>query len=270
MTKYIDVVGCCFTLTPAQFKDRLIKLAKDLDVEMRGVIVSNNTHLEPLNDSNWSLVKGSNKDLDWSAYIEGVNVFRSASDTFSSCILFLNDSLFTSHNAKANLRPILNLLPLAESIDLPCMVGKADRYFTICHSNPWGGQNFYISTYCFILNSEAITIINRLPSLADEDGLGHTIDIASPNWGGGLRPAFREFLRANMAYINSPYAWHSLLRYSNNKSLLRSKARCIYFEHRLSGELVKNGCVMPINTSIRKRMYLQLAEAFSRFLIKFQ
>jgi len=265
----VAVVACCFSMDPIVFKDRLVRLGERLDVTMHGVVVANGSHVAILNDPDWTLIHGTNDDLDFSGYAQGAEHWLKNKQNMPNVILFVNDSLFTSHSAIANLRATLRLILLLGDIRLPAIVGKADRYTTIVHQNPWSSLGIYVSTYCFALNARAIGRLLQLSNWANEDGLGHEVDISDSNWGHGLSLQFREFLRANIYYQGSPYAWHSLDRNIENIQLLRKKARCIYFEHRLSGEIAKDGCVLPTNAGPRAGFRLFLAEGTCRLYRRF-
>lgn len=265
----IAVVACSYTIDPLAFKTRLVRLGKRFGVKLHGVIVANGPHGSDMNDPRWSVIHGTNEDLDFSAFVQGAEYWINSKGQTPQSFLFVNDSLFTSHSATANLRATFRLFPLLGDIQLPALVGKVDRYMTICHNNPWGGQDFYVSTYCFALNYAALATLLNLPKWADTDGLGHDIDVHVPDWGSGLQPAFRELLRANILYPTSPYAWPSFSRHIGNDSLLRRKARCIYFEHRLSGQLAKEGCILPTNVGPRSYVRLYLWEVFSRLSRRF-
>lgn len=260
----IAVVVCSYSISPLALKNRLVRLGKRLGVKFHGVMVANGPHEADMDDPRWSVLHGSNADLDFSAYAQGAQYWLDKKGPLPRTVLFLNDSLFTSHSAAANLRATLRLLGLLGNIQLPALVGKTDRYTTICHRNPWSSLDFYVSTYCFALNPAALMTLLQLEKLAAVDDLGHDIDTHAPEWGHRLQPAFREFLRANISYTNSPYAWHNLHQHVNNKHLLRKKARCIYFEHRFSGELGLNGLILPINAGPRAKISLLFSEFFSR------
>ena len=260
----IAVVVCSFTIDPLFIKEQLVNFGRRFGVEMRGIIVTNGPQGSDMDDPRWCVLRGTNEDLDFSAFIQGASYWLNINDRIPQSFLFVNDSLFTSHSVSANLKATFRQLPLLREIQLPVLVGKTDRYFAVCHSNPWSDQSFYVSTYCFALNYAGLATLLHLPKWADADGLGHDIDISCSDWGSGLKPAFKEFLRANILYLNSPYAWQSLRKHIGNDFLLRRKARGIYFEHRLSGQFAKEGCILPTNAGPRSYILLYFWEIISR------
>lgn len=260
----IAVVACSYLIDPISLKNRLVLLGNRLGVKFHGVVVTNGPHEAFMDDPRWLVLSGSNEDLDFSAYFEGLLYWLNNKAPLPSKILFINDSLFSTHSAYANVKSTIRLLGLLGDIQVPALIGKTDRYMTVCHRNPWSGLNIYVSTYCFAMNSAAMMIFLNLKSWADYAGLGHNVDINSSEWGDGLQPVFREFLRANIVYITSPYKWRNLTSKDRNQALLQKKARCIYFEHRLSGEIGLNGSILPINSGLRAQVYIYLSELFIR------
>jgi hypothetical protein len=180
--------------------------------------------------------------------------------------VFLNDSLFESHHPAANLRATLHHLPLVRQIKVPAISGKTDRYATVCHCNPWSRLPIYVSTYCFALNRPAFPTLLGLQSLADADGLADDRPIDSPEWGNGMQPNFREFLRAFVGYAHTSFKWPGLDRYAVGDRLISVKTRCIYLEHRLSGEIGRDGCIVPVNARKMDRLRLYFAEKFASLL----
>jgi hypothetical protein len=205
----------------------------------------------------WRSIAGDNVDLDFSAYFAGGEWLSHEGATHG---VFLNDSLFRSHATETNLRAVMRLLPLLCEMELPAIAGKADAYTTMVHSNPWSGLGCYVSSYCFALNRHALIALAQLRRFAALEGLSGAEALSDPDWGSGLLPAFREFLRANLIYRSSPYRWRGFDRHAVNDDLLRRKARCIYFEHRLSGEIARTGCLLPSNAGVVWQTRLFLAE----------
>jgi hypothetical protein len=152
-----------------------------------------------------------------------------------------------------------------EQLQVAAICGRSDRYSTLCHRNPWNGLPLYIPTYCFLLNHSAFEILAGLSVLAQGDGLSHEIGVNDPEWGSRLPANFREFLRAFVRYGHPDFVWPGLQRYAIDSKLLGVKARCIYFEHRLSREVAKHGCVVPTNARTLPRWRLYLAEKLAGF-----
>ncbi|MGX8884288.1 hypothetical protein [Methylovorus sp. MP688] len=254
------VIACAYSLHVADLRNKLDALSKRLGLKLHGIIVSNHKEALPSNDSDWNYIHGSNSDHDFSAYIEGLKHCLALNEQPPSSILFINDSLFSIHSAYANAQETLKYRDLVEKLQVPAICGKADKYLTLCHQNPWSRLNLYISTYCFLLNSIGMNILLNLPSLADADGIDRNLAISDEAWGVNLPAAFREFIRAFLLYGHPSFVWPGLGRYSTDAKLISTKARCIYLEHRLSGEIGKHGCVIPNNVHIRANYRLYLSE----------
>lgn len=259
----IQVVACSFRMTPEDFAGRLSSLLDNLCVTHRGVVASSLiTEARAINDR-WSTLSAPNDDLDFSSYFSGARALTESGDGVIT--LFVNDSLFTNHAAQANLRALLRLAPLVARLPIPAIAGKCDAYTTICLRNPWSELTHYVSTYCFLLNSPGLQAFLTLPALADADGVTLQQDVGSPAWGKALPAAFSEFIKANLVYRESPYLWYRLREKKFEDQLLCGKARCIYFEHRLSGVIGNQGCLVPSNAGPRWTTYLYVHEKIKAF-----
>jgi len=146
---------------------------------------------------------------------------------------------------------------------LPAMAGKTDLYTTMCLRSPWSGLDRYVTTFCFVVNPQSLQMMLQLRDWASEDDVTHEHDIHSTSWGTRLPGQFRQFVKANIAHSCSPYLWYRLRDKPHAPEQLRSKARCIYFEHRLSGAVGQAGCLLPTNAGPRWRTYLAAHELLS-------
>lgn len=259
MSDSIAIVACSYRFSPEEMMRRVLRLLAGQAVEVRGFVVSAQLEQERELGGGWTALPTDNVDFDFSAYLTGAEavVARGLSDR---PVLFLNDTMFTNHAAKANFRAIWRQLGVLQDIELPAMAGKADPYTTVCLRNPWSGLDRYVTTFCFLLNPKALGLMLRLRAFADEDGVTHDHDIDASAWGERLPGAFRQFLKANLAYRRSPYLWYRLREGSYTPAQLRSKARCIFFEHRLSGAIGEAGCLLPSNAGPRWGAYLAFHE----------
>jgi len=153
-----------------------------------------------------------------------------------------------------------------KALELPAIAGKADLYTTVCLRSPWSGLDRYVTTFCFMLNQHALPLMLQLREMADCDGVTLDRQVDDPKWGEHLAPAFRQFLKANLVYVQSPYLWYRLRETPFTPTQLSSKARTIYFEHRLSGTVSNRGCMVPTNAGPRWATYLNLHERWSYVL----
>jgi hypothetical protein len=235
-------------------------VAAKLGVQFHGVVVANRAGAVLSGNHDWTVIQGSNSTNDFSAYIEGLDQLRTLAAQDFRAVVFVNDSVFERHHAKANLQAVLRHLPLVGQIQVAAITGKVDRYATVCHRNPWSGLPLYVSTYCFALNQPALDILRSLPSRAMSDGLLDGVPLTAPEWGTGMPANFREFLRAFTCYGHASFSWQGVTRYGVGDHLLAIKARCIYMEHRLSGELGRHGCIVPVNVHRLDSLWLYVAE----------
>lgn len=256
----IAVVACCYNLEPDDFCARLDKVASTLGVRFAGVLVANRPGAALRGTHDWTVMQGSNTTHDFSAYSEGLQQLGAIQDQRPSAVLFVNDSVFERHHARENLRAVLQHLSLVGLIQVAAIAGKVDRYATVCHRNPWSGLPLYVSTYCFVLNQPALLILLGLRAQAEEDGLLDDMALSAPEWGAGMPANFREFVRAFTSYGHASFTWQGLAHYHIDNRLLAIKARCIYLEHRLSGEIGKHGCIVPVNVRKLDSLRLYLAE----------
>lgn len=235
---------------------------------LRGYIASTRDHGNVFLKDGWEHAYVDNDDYDFSAYFSGA---KWAEDKKKNGVfIFLNDTLFRDHSPGVNLRGLLRLAPIISSVDIPVISGKCDKYWSICLSNPWSGVDRYVSTYCFAVNKLGIEKIKTLRKFAEDDNLCNNLPVADDSWGSGLSKAFRVFLRAHLHFEGSPYKWYRFDSGYYSAEQVAIKARCVYYEHRLSGEISSDGGVLPINDGARntvKVFFLEkLAKIYHRFL----
>lgn len=260
MSQTVTVVACCYNLNPTDVRTRLADMAAQLGVQFSGVIVANRPGSDVVGDHQWSVVQGSNAAHDFSGYTEGLLQLQATHASCLNAVVFLNDSVFEHHHARSNLRAVLQQLPLIGQIQVAAIAGKTDRYAMLCHSNPWSGLALYVSTFCFALNKPGLDTLLGLHAQAAADGLDDDLPISSPEWAARMPANFREYVRAFISYGHSSFSWPGLRRYDIADRLIAVKARCIYLEHRLSGEIGRQGCIVPINLRKQDRLRLYIAE----------
>lgn len=259
----IVIVACCYRLPATEVKRRVQRLLADEQLKIAGFVVSSLHEREVDLGDGWTALPSDNLDFDFSAYLTGARTVVERGYA-SQTVLFINDTLFTDHAAYANFRAAWRQRGLIGEIEIPAIAGKADAYTTMCLRNPWSGLGLYITSFCFLLNAHALTLMLRLREFAEEDGVTHEVDVNTANWGAPLPGAFRQFIKAALVYPSSPYLWYRLRSGSYSPAQLRSKARCIYFEHRLSGAIAAAGCLLPSNAGPRWGVYLALSERLFR------
>ena len=259
----VRAVAVCYHMTPARFIDRLQGLAAGAGRRLQGIVVNNRPdQAAPSLSGDLEIVQGTNRHLDFSGYFEGLQRLPAAHDAGAGNVLFLNDSLLTAHASSTVLRRVLALDGLLQQLEVPAGAGKLDPYRSICLRNPWSGHASYLSTFCFLLNGPARPILRRLVAESEAAGVLTEAPLEDPAWGTGLDPLTREFIRAHLVYARSPYRWRAAG--SADPELIRKKARCVYFEHRLSGWLGLEGALVPINAGPRSRTDIFLHESLAR------
>jgi hypothetical protein len=253
--------------TAIELKAALVHLAPRLGVRLCGVVVDNQRQQLPPDEEDWAFIAGSNRDHDFSAYVEGLR--RVQANSTLEVGLFLNDSLFTNRGAYTNLHELVSYLDLLAQLKVPSICGRTDRYATLCYHNPWSSLPIYVSSYCFLLNRQAFATLLALPTYADDDGLNSDLAVCDLSWGKHLPQNFREFIRAFVRYGHPGFAWPGLQRYAVDERLVSVKARCIYFEHRLSGEISRDGCLIAMNARLLPRWKIYFAEKLTVWTQRF-
>jgi hypothetical protein len=260
----VHLVAVCHQLRPEAFVAKLQSLASGCGITLRGVVVSNNAaHAWTAMPREPEILRGSNRLLDFSGYFEGLDHLRVRHPkAVASNVLFVNDTLVTKHAAACILGRVLGMDALVGSLRVPAMSGKLDPYRAICMRNPWSGHSSYITSFCFLLNSLALPLMQQLTADAQADGVLGGAEIGDLSWGRQLPDDFREMLRAHLLYPDSPFLWPAAR--SSSSDLLRRKASSSYFEHRLSGHLGRSGVVVPINAGPRSIASIAVSERTAR------
>ena len=260
----MHLVAVCHRLRPETFVVKLQSLASGCGATLRGVVVSNNmAHGRTAMPREVEILQGSNRLLDFSGFFEGLDhLLVRHPEAAASNVVFVNDTLVTKHAATCILGRVLGLDALLGKLRVPAMGGKLDPYRAICMRNPWSGHSGYITSFCFLLNSLALPLMQRLTADAQADGVLAGAEVGDAGWGRQLPHDFREMLRAHLLYPESPFLWPAAR--SSSPDLLRRKASSSYFEHRLSGHLGKSGVVVPINAGPRSIASIAVRERMAR------
>lgn len=260
----LHAVAVSYHVSPAQLLGRLQALASRCGRRLRGVAVSNNpAHAITPTSADMEVVRGSNANLDFSGYFEGLDRLTATHpDSSASNVLFVNDSLLTKHADGTILSRVVRMDALVQRLQVPAIAGKRDPYRSICLSNPWSRDAGYVTSFCFLLNARALPLLRRLPKDAARDGVFATAPVTDAAWGISMPPLMRETIRAHVAYEGSPYLWPSPA--ADDDELARKKASCVYFEHRLSGVIGIEGAVIPINSGPRSSAAVATGELLAR------
>jgi hypothetical protein len=259
----LSFVACSYVIEPRRLAERISRVCRRYGLDPVGVVVSNNhNHSLPVDTQAWRFVRGSNECLDFSAYFEGSQCVQAAPSQGGSVIV-LNDSLFTRHSAMATLGALVRVLPIVDMATMPVIAGKVDRYFSICFENPWSALQVYVSSYCFAVNRAGLECLSRLPALVIDDFQFQPFAFHPLQQTPYAMAKFFEFVSLQVT-PQSPYAWHQSKASGGSAQLLVRKARCIYYEHRLSGEIGLAGAIVPINDKLSLRLSLFARDYFVR------
>jgi hypothetical protein len=258
--KALTTVVCSYSISPADIAKLLADYGRCLGVHFHGSIIANGRHDLTGVGADWTVRKGSNAELDFSAYQEGLEALGQTRDSIPGVVLFINDTAFQKHHGLEIVRSLMHYLdPVADCV-VPAMAGKADAYDNICYRSPWSGLPVYLSTFCFLLNRPALPAIAGVLSYVDADLGDKTIDLDDPTWGLGLETAFREYLRSHLTYSGISNSWYQLTQKRYNRRLISQKARAVYYEHRLSGDIGSNGVLFNIYPTLRSKLQFFLHE----------
>lgn len=235
MKNNLFIVVCSFNVEPKLIIKRLEKIFNNYIYN--GVIICNKKSNVISDIPNWNIIEGSNDFFDFSAYFEGVE-FLNNKFVIDSNILFLNDSLFLKHDFKYSINQILKANLGISDIITPSLVGFRSYYSSICLFNPWSKIDVFIPTYIFTINHAALNLFISLKSKAKIENI-FTDNINE--WSHKIPYQFKIFLHS---YIFNNYfnnSWDGTKKYLLNTQDLYKKARCVYFEHKLSGEIGLHG-----------------------------
>lgn len=261
LTKLRCVV-CAYDLEPAEIAGRLDVIAAREGFRLQGVVVDNRRRAGQLMPEGWSVLEGSNTLMDFSAYAEGTRSMQSA---LSACeaVLFVNDSMFSKHHAANHLGALLPYTRRIAAMACPSIAGRVDRYVDQCYANPWSGLPVYVSSFAFLANAPALVRLLASFDSVDEV-MGPSGSLDNEAWGAGLTLSFREFLLTHVTMPRAASAWYQAARLQSHPAALERKARCVYVEHRLSGEVGRDGVIFSIYASPRATLRAVLADQWAK------
>ncbi|MDE1892471.1 MAG: hypothetical protein KGI13_08270 [Betaproteobacteria bacterium] len=256
----LTTVVCSYVISPEDIAKLLSDYGRRLGVYFHGVIIVNGRHELTGVGAAWTVKRGSNKEFEFSAYQEGLEVLGLTGENGPSVVLFINDTAFQKHHCLDVVRSLMPYRgPVADCV-VPAMAGKGDLYDNICYRNPWSGLPVYLSTFCFLLNRLALSVFTGILAYGNADLGNNTIDLEDPAWGHQLETTFRVYLLCHLNYPGISNTWYQLIEKRNNRSLINQKARCVYYEHRLSGDIGANGVLFNIYPTPRKKWQFFLRE----------
>jgi hypothetical protein len=258
----VSTIVCCYRQSPARVAATLARLGQETGSDFGGVIVDNAGTATDAHIPGWRVVAGSNALMDFSGYCEGLAVLGPR----QGAVLVLNDTLFTDHNAGFMLARLLRYRDFIAACDVPAIAGKVDHYSSVCFANPWSGADAYVSSFAFLLSAKALPILPRL--YAEVDGVmgDPALAIGDPGWAPGLDPRFRAYLRLHLLTDFDPLSWYRLKAGTVAADLPARKARCVYLEHRFSGEIAREGVIVSLFPRSRDKLKFVAMERFGRAL----
>jgi len=263
MARTVRCVICSYDVGPDVIVPALNAVAADAGHRLIGVIVNNRRSSRWQERSGWEMIQGSNTLMDFSAFAEGGHHIVDNIGP-NDVAMFVNDSAFTKHNARHHLRKLVKYSERVGQIEVPCIVGKVDNYVDHCFLNPWSGLNAFVSTFAFLLNFRGVMTLLDVYASVDTVMGDPRLDVKDRGWGVGLSPPFREFLRTHLMMPGSPSAWYQSEKYRNDREILRTKSRCVYLEHRLSGEIGSSGVIISLYPRQRDKVRFRIADQVAK------
>jgi hypothetical protein len=255
----LKAIICTYEVVPHKAIELLEKIGDAVGTRFSGIVIDNGGHNSPARIGAWQVHQGSNVLMDFSAYAEGAAMLAPQIES-SDAVLVLNDTVFTRHNAKFHLTRLIRYREAVRQTSSPCIAGKTDDYTNICYTNPWSGINAYVSSFAFLLNTAGIEKLQRVYSSIQEVMGSAEVDMSSDQWGPGLDRRFREFLRMHLVQVDSPTAWYQARKYAGKTAVLQKKARCVYLEHKLSGEIGRDGVIIAMYPRTRDKFRFSIAD----------
>lgn len=254
----IKCVVCCYRISPKEVITKLKKITKNLNISLYGVIVCNRSFAAYF-DEDWDIISGSNTLMDMSAYHEGLLHTRLAENT-KDTILFLNDTIFSEHNAHWNISQTVSYLEYFETLTEAAICGKVDSYNTICFSNPWSNIPKYLSSYCFLLNQAAQEIFIRLGQAALDIPIYRILEYIKEN----SNLQFYQFLILHLEYSIGSNSWYKRKFFQNERDIILRKYMCVYLEHRVSGEISNEGILIATNATAKDNAMHLIKEKYGK------
>ncbi len=256
--KKLKLIVCVYYLTVESVVKKISTEFNNSEIEFECILVNNissaygNKYALP---ANFSLLEGSNKFLDFSAYSEGLNYFKSSNIILEEfAFLFFNDKFLISHPYALIIKLFKLHFPILSHSDVPVICGVGNNYKNIIFSNPWSSNNLYVPTYFFALNSRALSFFDALK-----------IDSFSGDYESyGISAQFSYFLDVHSTLAQSYLKWG---RGNHFPNLLNKKRFCIMCEHKLSGEIMANGVALILNAGLMNKLKVILWVFLKRIFI---
>jgi hypothetical protein len=248
--KRIATIVCCYRQSPRTIAESLARIGQRIGTSFDGIIVDNAARSATATIDGWQVLAGSNELMDFSGYCEGL----AALESHQGAVLVLNDTLFTDHNAGFMLERLLRYHEFVAGCGVPAIVGKVDRYNSVCFVNPWSGINAYVSSFAFLLSDPALEILPKLYATVSDIMGDALLPVDDPSWASMLDPRFRAYLRLHLLTDFDPLSWYRLKSGAVTADMLARKARCVYLEHRFSGEIAREGIIVSLFPRERDRL----------------
>ncbi|HGK7506176.1 hypothetical protein [Kluyvera cryocrescens] len=264
------VVACSYSVTPKKIINQLEKYLSEFSLS--GVIVINNSHGFEFEHKDFLIIRGDNSLFEFSAYDQGIqSLLTIHRNELSAPILIINDTLFTKHNTKFILTKTIAYYNAISRISVCAMAGRFDPYNNICFSSPWSNYPGYISSFCMLVNQEAgMKILDCYSKLPDNFN-NNTINIKDKDWGNGIEPKLKEFIRSHLLDTETDTVWYQARLYKDNNFRLDTKAKCVFMEHYISGKVGASGVLLSIIPTWKGRLlhflneqWAKMARVFSR------
>jgi hypothetical protein len=251
------IIVCCYYVHVGKIIEIMNKHLEKEGLKFIGVVVDNKEQGQNISlHKDWSVINGSNEINEFSAYQEGISHARTLGVNMKTPMMIINDSLFTKHSYGYLLKEFIKNKTILKNFEEPSMIGMKSYYSSICLTNPWSSTISFIPSYIFLINYKALELFETLPDCALKDGIMFN---DKKYFGKGLKLQFLSLITYHSIKANE----RSTKKISNmiNDDLgILKKARCIYFEHRLTGLIGENGILFYLNDGWRKEFKFKIFE----------
>lgn len=210
----------------------------------------------------YEILIGKNEVFDFSSYVKGIENLNEKS-LIPQVTYFINDSFFQKYDYNFNYNLFSKYNIIINSTEDPIILGYKSNYNSMLNSNPFSNAQFFIPTFCFAMNKKGIELLLEIYyNMLNSDFLmKNDLNI----WKKKLDNKFINFINTHIFLTLNPLSWEGKFKYKLSHEDLFVKSRCVYLEHKLSGELYQKGQLLFINNSFKKDLLLKVRNRLSSF-----
>ena len=259
------IIVCCYYVDVDKITNIMNKYLEREELKFIGIVVDNKKqHQNIYQHKSWTVINGSNEINEFSAYQEGMSHARTFGVNMKTPMMIINDSLFTKHCYGYLIKEFIKNITILNFFEEPLMIGMKSYYSSICLTNPWSNTTSFIPSYIFLINYRALELFETLPDYALKDGIMFN---EKKYFGKDLKMQFLSLITYHSLKANERSTQKTTNMIDNDLEILK-KARCIYFEHRLTGLIGENGILFYLNDGWRKEFKFRVFEFLALLLNK--